>query len=249
MRKSDITDLKIAKSLRRKARKLDEQFRCNAENHERKKEHLLEQEEEFWDFVSSALATASEIEAFTYRLDQYDEATIKALQENQLQLDEVRERLEGILGNAYVHEDGRRVFKTRDGQRVFDEYGQQLSPEEISPDEIPDIHPYWEVFKAEKDSEDKLIQEREKILEYQKKLDDAREHLDDEDLTKKELDDFGKDLEASMPISVRKQVMDLDTMRSASTAPDLKQPFNQQSAILKSGAKEQLVITGPEQGL
>ena len=42
-----------------------------------------------------------------------------------------------MLAKAYVLDDGRRVFETADGARVYDEFGEFVPPEIIDPDLIP----------------------------------------------------------------------------------------------------------------
>ncbi len=245
MQKVDTEELKIAKSLRERAFRRDEAFRKASEIHDLQAEMRLEEEGDFIDLWGAVLASASDIEAFTLRLNQYDEATIKALQENQLKLDDVQSRLDALLGKAYVHEDGRRVFKTQDGLSVYDENGNLLSQTEIDPGEIPDHHPFWESYKAETDAKHKLIQERQDILKFQKKLDAARDKVENGNLTNKELDDLGKDIEATMPLSVRKHLPDQNASHTLSDTPKLKQPFNLESAKLDMPDLGKLNISGP----
>lgn len=82
---------------------------------------------------ADAIVSASEIAEFEVDLDRYDTATVAALQENEVQLAQVRERMDALLGQAYVLPDGRRVFKTEDGLRVFDESGKELDASTIDP--------------------------------------------------------------------------------------------------------------------
>lgn len=171
-----------------------------------KREHdeELHREAELLQVVQTLLATPERIEAFTVKLDRYDVATVEALLANEHDLTVVGERLRKMLDNAEQLPDGRRVFKTEDGHRVFDEHGQELSPEEIDPDAIDDgrtrFEPYWASHLEQKS----LVEEREALLEYQQKLDDAREIVGKEGVTARELDELEKALDDEAPDRVRK---------------------------------------------
>ena len=89
--------------------------------------------------VDVLMASQDQIIQFGKKLDRYDEATVRALMKNQESLEEVNARLDALLDRAYVMQDGRRVFKTDNGTKVFDEFGQEVSSDEldsnlISPD-------------------------------------------------------------------------------------------------------------------
>lgn len=152
------------------------------------------------------LATDIEIAEFTHKLDTYDAAVVDALDDNTKRLDDVKRQLDDMLARAYVMPDGRRVFKTEDGLRVFDENGAELSADEIDPDLIEDYRTKWEAFSARKGEEAKILEERQKLLEFQEKLDDARNELADGELTKHELDVLELDIDASMPMAVQRRM-------------------------------------------
>ena len=59
------------------------------------------------------------IEAFSIKLDTYETATVEALIANEKAMELVQARLDDLLDRAHVVEDGRRVFKTRDGEHRF----------------------------------------------------------------------------------------------------------------------------------
>lgn len=203
----DAADLRIRDNLRQEAlRRYWEQVAHRQTEDKRQRDDRMEAEGDLLEAAVTALATAEQIKVFEVKLDRYDEATVKALQENERQLDIVNEKIEELLGQAYVLQDGRRVFKTKDGQRVFDEHGAELSAEEIDPGLIEDHRPQWETFSEQKMQQRMLMQERGELLDYQERLDKTRERLDDEDLTAKELDDLDKDLMEDMPLAVKRQL-------------------------------------------
>lgn len=107
---------------------------------------------------------------------------------------------------AHVLPDGRRVFKTIDGQKVFDEHGQELSPDTMDPNGIDDRRPRWEAFKAGLDERAALTHERRQILEYQEKLDETRERLDRGGLTENDLSSMKDELMLAAPERVRRKL-------------------------------------------
>lgn len=198
------------------------------EAHQRQKtaeqERLTKQRElETQALVEQALAPPARVAEFRAKLDTYDEKTVEALMENQGALDQVRERLDDMLGKAHVLPDGRRVFKTMDGESVFDERGQRLSPDEVDPASISDTKPKWEKFKNLNDERTRLDTERNGLLDYQAKLDDARERLDGGDITEAELSTMQRDLRESMPDAIRRKA-GLDEQGPTATAPSASTP-------------------------
>jgi len=162
------------------------------------------------DFVELAIpiiqATTAHIEAFTVQLDHYDAATVAALHQNAIELEMVRERIEEMLLRAHVLEDGRRVFRTEDGTQVFDEFGTEVAPDIINPDEIVPSAPTWEEYWADRQRSTELTLEREQLLEFQERLDEARELTSDGNIADDELDALSEELEALMPTAVQTEL-------------------------------------------
>lgn len=165
------------------------------------------------------MATATQIEAFEIKLNSYDEATVTALMENQELMDAVTARIDALLAQAYVMEDGRRVFRTEDGAQVFDEFGGEISAEELSPDLIDPSYPTWEAFSAEVDQRQELTRQRTEILKFQEKVDAAHEQIADGEISEADLDALDADLLDAMPLPVRDHVVGLEPVAVAS---DLK---------------------------
>lgn len=151
-------------------------------------------------------ATAEQVAAFNQHLDSYDTQTVHALMENGEALDKLGVQLRRMEDDAYLLPDGRRVFKTHDGQRVFDQHGADISRDVIDPREIGDKYSRWETYKAANDAKAGLELERQGLLDYQAKLDDARSRAGHGDMSKKQLDDLDADLKASMPAPVRQKL-------------------------------------------
>ena len=166
----------------------------------------LKSDAQAWAAFEAALAPPAHIADFRSRLVTYDTKTVEALIDNQEALDRVRERLDDLLGKAHVLPDGRRVFKTMDGQRVFDEHGQEMKADAVDPSSIDDRKPRWETFKADVDERRRLVEERQGLIDYQAKLDETRDRLDKGDITNGDLDDMKGDLERAMPDTVRRKL-------------------------------------------
>lgn len=164
----------------------------------------IEDQSDLMDFAFSFIvATESDIAAFTAKLDTYDAATIRALEVNREALERAQEEIRIMLDKAYVLPDGRRVFKTEDGLRVFDEFGEEI--EDVDPNEIEDWRPHWEEYRARVEKEEELLAEREELIEYQEKLDEAREGAK-AGMPKDELDELERILEAEKPEAVRREL-------------------------------------------
>lgn len=187
-----------------KRRVLDQISRKEDKKQERERERS-EEHDALMDFAFGVIiATDSRIAAFTVKLDTYDAATIEALMENERALERVQEDLRIMLDKAYVLPDGRRVFKTEDGFRVFDEHGEEIK--DFDPNLIEDWRPHWEQYSAGIEEEKALIVEREQLLDYQAKLDEARELAGKEGLTEAELDELEQRIEQNIPDAVKRQL-------------------------------------------
>lgn len=177
------------------------------DDRKRKREEQRKDDAELLGFLwATALASGEEIAAFTAKLDRYDALTVEALQENERAFVEVRERIDAVLAGAVRLPDGRRVFKSADGLRVFDEQGEAVSPDDIRPEEIPDSNRRFESYWTDRSSRDVLAKEREDLLAYQSRLDAARETAGKKGLTEEELKALDKDIEAAMPPRLRKEI-------------------------------------------
>jgi len=164
------------------------------------------------EFADAALVVVGTDEVISFRaeLDQFDTATIIALEDNRLALERVQEQADAVLERAHVLPDGRRVFKTEDGTQVIDEFGEEIEPDIIDSDDIDDSHPHWEEFEPYHNEEKRLIAEQTELLSYQEKLDAARERLDAGDITREEFDALRDELQATLPDAIRRHVPGMD---------------------------------------
>ncbi|MEM8497829.1 MAG: hypothetical protein AAF542_07375 [Pseudomonadota bacterium] len=179
------------------------------------------------------MATEIQIREFEEKLDTYEAATVTALMENQKQLDLVNARIEAMLAQAYVMEDGRRVFKTQDGTQVFDEFGEEVSPEELDFDLISADRPTAEDYLRDLGEREALLSERSDLLEYQQKLDDARERVSEGEISEADLEELDKDLLEVMPDRVREHTPGIDAPEIAATANTADQPAVSAAEVAK----------------
>ncbi|MBL4768042.1 MAG: hypothetical protein JKY94_10060 [Rhodobacteraceae bacterium] len=197
--------------------------------------------------VEVVMATEQQLKQFNVKLDTYDEATVVALMDNQERLDAVQARILLTLEQAYVHEDGRRVFKTEDGTQVFDEFGQELNTEEIDFDLIGAERPTWEAYSAERALENGLMAERTEILEFQEQVDAAREQIADGEISEADLDALDVELMDIMPTAVRAHI---PGMEQPEPVPELSHAFTRSVAtpqLQDAGANAPTPVLSPLQ--
>jgi hypothetical protein len=177
--------------------------------HDHQKRDMAEQRAEGgtgFATVALEIATKAQIASFEMKLNSHDEATVRALMENQDLLDAIQVQMDALLSQAYVTEDGRRVFRTADGTQVFDEAGTEVSKEELDPDLIDPSMPTWEAYAPLLQESHELEAEREAILAYQDKLDAVRDEIEQGGVTAEDLDAMDAELTELMPPSVAMQM-------------------------------------------
>lgn len=172
------------------------------EDKDKKEERDREAEQEaLLDSFVVVMATEVEITDFNVKLNTYDTATVEALMENEEALAKVREEMRIMLDKAYVLPDGRKVFKTEDGARVFDEHGVEVK--DFDPKTIEDWRPRHEGYQSIVKQFDGLTEERKELVEFQGQLDEVRDDANEDGLTKAELEELEKRLEENVPDAVK----------------------------------------------
>ncbi|MCR9089465.1 MAG: hypothetical protein NXH97_22325 [Rhodobacteraceae bacterium] len=152
----------------------EEEFRRQADRIATRKEKAEAEQFDAGDILTVAIvagATAIQIEQLSERTDLHQQLVIEALQENRLAIDASQEDLDRLLDQAHVLEDGRRVFETRDGTAVIDEYGNKVADDIITPGEVDDTRPDAETYLARRDAHIALMKEQTDLLAYQRELD------------------------------------------------------------------------------
>lgn len=192
-------------------------FIAAREQQEQKDIRAEKTDDELFDLATAViLATVVEVQEFQAKLDTYDEATVKALMQNQEAIEAVEARMADKLEHAYVMDDGRKVFKSEDGTWAIDSTGNRLDDSSNDIDSIPQTKFTAEEFEADTLELNKLNIERRQILEYQEKLYHARERSNSDDFTKEELDELDNELEAEMPDAVKRQMPDYEPTQETS---------------------------------
>jgi hypothetical protein len=206
----------------------DEQSRRFNQERKREQEKATARDDaiddDFLDLaVAVIMAGDRDIASLQADIDGYQAQTIEVLHANELDLLEARRKVEEMLEKAYVLPDGRRVFKTEDGLQVFDENGNQIPADQLDPDELNDLLPKWESYSEKLEELERLEAEREALVAYQAKLDEAEKRLEAGDLTQGEFDQIKDGLLMEMPQAVRARVPELvEQQEAAKTANPAK---------------------------
>ncbi|MDI6029446.1 hypothetical protein QBK99_25175 [Corticibacterium sp. UT-5YL-CI-8] len=190
-------------------RKLDiGKAKVQREKEERRERNLDEAHDALIDMVVAVLATDADLQTFVLEVDAYKPATVEALMDIEDQLQQVGEELQILLDQAYVLPDGRKVFKTEDGTRVFDEHGVEVK--DLDPNEIEDWRPYWERYDEPFKRKFALTEERENLLEFQKLTDDVDAEIADArkngGMTRDRLQELREKLANEAPEAVKKNI-------------------------------------------
>ena len=179
------------------------QLREQQDRQRRQREEQFDQSESDLIDLATAIITSEQAELFQSELNIYHEATYEALRENEERLEGIETRIEHMLSRAHVLEDGRRVFKTEDGTRVFDEFGKELDEQTIAPTDIDDNRPRWERFSGAMEERERLLQQREELLDFQSDLDGAQDLLDSGKMTQEQFEERRQYLRDHAPDAVK----------------------------------------------
>jgi hypothetical protein len=171
--------------------------------------------------VSVSIISVEQFDLLQTEIDEYQLATVEALIVQEKLIEAARESLNQTLEQAYVMEDGRRVFKDRAGEKVYDVDGNELEAEMISADDIPDHHPRFEDYWEKRQSLERLEQEQGELLDYQSQLDRTEHRLRQGDVTGAEFDDLREALQQNAPDAVRRQI-DGSTRPEFATDPSVQ---------------------------
>lgn len=177
--------------------------------------------DEVADFAATVISL-EQSELFQSEINVFHEASYEALAQIDAEIDLLDEKIENILDNAHTLEDGRRVFKTEDGTRVFDEFGQLVETQIIDPIEISDELERWEVFDDLTNNRSLLLKERGAVIDFQSKTDHADERLNSGELSTAEYNDLRDELYNTAPDRVRgiaaKRGLEFETEKDAETS-------------------------------
>ncbi len=209
--------------------------------------------------VETVMATKFQIEEFKVKLDDYDQAAVAALMENQeLQAEikqhlfDVQTRIQDMLDRAYVMEDGRRAFLTEDGTQAFDENGTEITRDELDFSLVPANNPTWESMSNAFSEQDGLLAdynkakiERAQIHEFQEKVDQVSEKLADGTTTKDDVDNFGAELSDATPASVKKHMKGHSAIDNAPNAKGTFTANANPASIVPTVAPEQAPAYDP----
>lgn len=177
-------------------RRVDEQQTLERDRSRRKERDAEARDDDLAGDVLATVASAERVEQFRNSLDRYDDRLMDMLLENERMLAEVRKQRDVMLQNAATLPDGRRVFRSEDGTRIEDEFGNDVS-DEVDPSSISTDLPTLDLFEALDAKNAALLEHSREINALQTRLDEGRELASSDEATDAELDAFEADLEAS----------------------------------------------------
>lgn len=201
-----------------------------AKHEHQRREDIAEKTENTATAVASAasvVATPTQIKTFQSDLDTFDVSIIDALLEIEEKLDVLYADREALLAQAYVLDDGRRVFKSDDGTYVVDERGQAINPDEVDPDQVPDQLSRYSTFEGVNEEIDALKAEKQALHDALERNDSAREWAGEPGRTVEEIEAKRQDLLDDLPASARAK-LDIndepshDIEQAAQSAPVVK---------------------------
>lgn len=163
----------------------------------------------------------SRLDDYEARLDAYDAGIANAITENNKMIDIINQRLVNtearlqlMLERAHVMEDGRRVFKSKDGSYAIDENNKYVSPEEANYDDIigPAADDYSQKFISKQNDIGELAKRqefsqtlfkaqaesdvgREKLGQARESIAEKRARIEEGDIIDSELEEMKSDLE------------------------------------------------------
>ncbi len=231
------------------------------------------------EFESRIDAYEARIDAYEAGLDAQEVAILNALTENQLHLDqidrllgEVELRLQDLLAQAYILEDGRRVFKSEDGTFVIDEFGENVSRDEVDFELVtgPSAQLYMKELASKNSlteehatvleqrnqlhlAHDKLDSARERISAARDKIQDAREKIAEGGITVDELEDLDAELLDAMPPPTLPTLpalamKHLSGIKNAADAPNARTAFSinaNPASTVPTSAPERVPVFDP----
>lgn len=129
-----------------------------------------------------------------------DEASVRALQEIEEELTDLRREREQMLEEAYRDEQGRRIFMTNDGSTAYYEDRTKLHDHEFQQHrEHLRGKPTWDQFQALEEREHNLSAERDGIHEHDAQREQLRDDLATGRISKEEAERRERELEESQP--------------------------------------------------
>lgn len=186
-------------------------MRQQKEHREKLAEEAEVAEADFLALGQAAIeATAEAITLFENDLSKYEALTVEEIMRLQGHLDALLAEREALLANTHVLPDGRRVFKTLDGQRVFDEHGIEVGQDIIHPDMIGDDKTRHETFLQNGSAIERTRRSLDAMHEFKDELDGIRDELGNKQITDEKLEELREQLESAAPVEIRLRKIEMD---------------------------------------
>lgn len=160
------------------------------------------------EFAERMRASQERMDKFQEKLNQLEQATAQALQENAEKLRESKKALDDVRARAYeiTNPDGSTKRVYRDGDKVRDEAGAEVSSDVVQSDDLGDKFSNWSEFVKADLAHGDIKAEHDRIKAYQMEVGQARGRGNEGDLSDKELDDLEARMKKDMPSSIREHM-------------------------------------------
>ncbi len=197
------------------------------------------------------------------KLNAYDEAVTHALIEHLERLQILEARHAELLVDASALEDGRKVFKSKDGTFVIDENGDVVGADIVDPASIPDELTSAEDYRSSLDrimaekaigadlysAQSQIDVAREKSKLVSEKLNEAKDASDQDGISIQELEDFEAELEAVMPSELpslpASAMKHLSGVHNAKAIPNAKTEFAKPANMISTENAEATLTISP----
>ena len=153
-----------------------------------------------------ATVSQQQLDDFRVELEAYQAATTEELLYLREQLDRLESERQELLDKAYVLPDGRRVFKSEDGTKVYFEDGTEVDPSIVQHHQIGEEHTYWQPYHRKTMQVDIVKQHFDATLSYQHKTDALEQRLERGEITEGEYGEMRETLVGQAPKRVSARV-------------------------------------------
>ncbi|MEP2987308.1 MAG: hypothetical protein ABJP08_29070 [Roseibium sp.] len=158
-----------------------------------------QQDDDFDDVVITSMASMENIAAFQKRLDALQQENVERILYLQQQRDILMTQQQQQLDNAFVLDNGERVFRSEDATFVVNESGEMISHEIIDPASIGEQHTFAEDYQRTLHSIDVVNADLGDAITFQQRLEALEERSEQSGLTQTDLDALEAELDDIIP--------------------------------------------------
>jgi hypothetical protein len=208
----------------------ESQQRHGEETRRRNAEKLkAEQDGQFDDVLTVSLALSENIAVFRRELDDMQQKALERILYLQQQRDALMTEKQTLLDNAFVLDDGQRVFRSNDATYVIDENGDEVSADIINPEQISGEYSNAEDYKSTIGSLENVDKDLGEAITFHERIEDLQERAGQEVLSQAELEALKLELDEITPDSFKPDTLD------TKIEPDVKISSSEQNSQIGYG--------------